>query len=150
MRRRRRDRPSLAPVVLVCVLPLLGACASAADEDASQRRYVTDASVVSMRLIAFRPDELGVAAHTKVTWTQRDAGFHTVTSGTAKSDASGAVRTDPDGTFASGRLARGKRFTFTFDEPGAYRYFCEIHPATMRGLVTVDATSDRGTEGENG
>lgn len=93
---------------------------------------------VVMRLIAYKPDALTVNAGTSVTWKQQDAGFHTVTSGTVSKDASGSVKTDPDGTFDSGRLAKGKDFSFTFDEPGTYEYFCQIHPATMAGSITAE------------
>lgn len=40
---------------------------------------------------------------------------------------------DEDGTPTS-------TFTVTFDEPGAYKYFCKPH-ASMEGLVVVDAAS---------
>jgi plastocyanin len=92
---------------------------------------------IAMRLIAFRPDELDVAIGTTVTWTQQDAGFHTVTSGTVEKLPSGSVDTHPDGTFASGRVAAGETFSFAFDEAGTYSYFCELHPATMSGRVTA-------------
>ena len=49
----------------------------------------------------------------------------------------GDVNESADGTFASGTLATDKTFEFEFAEPGTYPYFCEIHPATMRGEITV-------------
>jgi plastocyanin len=92
---------------------------------------------VVMRLIAYQPNELNVPVRSTVTWKQNDAGFHTVTSGTVKREPSGAVVTWPDGTFASRKLATGDAFAFTFDDAGAYAYFCEIHPSTMTGRVSV-------------
>lgn len=94
------------------------------------------ANSVTMKLIAFKPGKIEVAAGSEVTWTQTDAGFHTVTSGTVAQDAGGVTRT-PDGKFTSERLATGKIFSFKFDQPGTYPYYCDIHPATMRGEVTV-------------
>lgn len=91
-----------------------------------------------MSLIAYEPDELSVAKSTTVTWEQRDAGVHTVTSGTVDTDASGSASTDADGVFASDELERGDGFAFTFDRAGSYAYFCRIHPATMRGRITVE------------
>jgi len=89
-----------------------------------------------MRLIAFRPASVTVKPGTAVTWTQTDAGVHTVTSGTVEQGAAD-VTVHPDGRFDSKELATGKTFSFTFDEPGTYPYFCNIHPATMHGDVQV-------------
>lgn len=94
------------------------------------------ANAVEMRLLQFRPGQVNVAAGSPVTWAQSDAGFHTVTSGTVE-QAGGGVTASPDGRFRSGRLATGESFEFTFDRPGTYAYFCEIHPATMTGEVIV-------------
>lgn len=91
---------------------------------------------VTMRLIAFRPGSITVKPGTTVTWTQRDAGVHTVTSGTVEQGAAD-VTVHPDGRFDSKELATGKTFQFTFDGPGTYSYFCNVHPATMRGDVQV-------------
>ncbi len=95
-------------------------------------------AAVEMRLIQFRPELLEVAPGTEVTWTQNDAGFHTVTSGTVAPDG-GGVTGNADGKFASGRLATGQTFKFSFAEAGVYPYFCEIHPATMTGEVRAGA-----------
>lgn len=95
-------------------------------------------SAVEMRLIQFRPGQLEVKAGQEVTWTQKDAGFHTVTSGTVEQTA-GGVTGKPDDNFRSERLATDETFKFTFDEAGTFPYFCEIHPATMTGEVRVGA-----------
>lgn len=94
------------------------------------------ANVVQIKLIAYRPAKLSVATGTTVTWTQMDPGVHTVTSGTVTQGAAG-VSVKPDGTFDSGELPTGKKFTHTFAATGTYTYFCQIHPATMRGEITV-------------
>ena len=90
-----------------------------------------------MHLIAFSPDALDVPVGANVTWTQTDAGFHTATSGTATTDATGAVTTHPDGVFRSSKLAQNKTFSHVFDTAGTFPYFCEIHPGTMHGRITV-------------
>jgi len=91
---------------------------------------------VTMRLIAFRPGNLTIGTGDTVTWTQKDAGVHTVTSGTVQQDG-GGVTEMADSKFDSGEISTGKTFRFSFDEPGTYRYFCQIHPATMRGEIEV-------------
>jgi len=131
-------RRTVVSFALAAVLLAGVACGSGAEpKDAPADRAATNDDEIVMRLIAYQPDELDVAVGTTVTWTQQDAGFHTVTSGTVKKDASGSVQIKPDDTFASGRLAKGKTFTFTFEGAGTYPYFCEIHPATMSGRISV-------------
>lgn len=89
-----------------------------------------------MELIRYRPEVLDITAGTTVTWLQKDAGVHTVTSGLVEQGGGGVTKV-PDGRFDSGEIATGKTFSFTFDQPGTYRYFCSVHPATMRGEVQV-------------
>jgi plastocyanin len=91
--------------------------------------------VVTMKLIAFKPGTLEIPAGTEVTWKQMDPGTHTVTSGTVDDGATATIH--PDDTFDSGEIATGKSFTQSFDTAGTYSYFCRIHPATMRGEITV-------------
>ena len=91
---------------------------------------------VNIKLIAYRPTKLTVTAGSTVTWNQMDAGTHTITSGTVAQGAAG-VTEQPDGMFASGEIATGKKYTHMFATPGTYKYFCEIHPATMTGEITV-------------
>lgn len=131
----------------VTAVLLLAACGSSeeAPSDAASAGSSPSASVTSgsgtaveMRLIQFRPKQLEVKAGQEVTWTQKDAGFHTVTSGTVE-QTGGGVTGKPDDEFRSERLATDETFKFTFDEAGTFTYFCEIHPATMTGEVRVGA-----------
>ena len=41
-----------------------------------------------------------------------------------------------DGAFGSGTIDPGAQFSHTFDTPGEYAFFCELHP-TMTGTVSV-------------
>lgn len=82
-----------------------------------------DGGRVAIADFAFSPPEAHVGAGTKVTWSNDDPTAHTVTA--------------EDGTFDSGTLDAGKSFAVRFDEPGTYRYRCEIHP-DMKGSVTVE------------
>ena len=103
---------------------------------AGARASAPTGNTVTMRLIAYKPDAVTIKVGDTVTWEQSDAGAHTVTSGTVEQGGAGVTET-PDGTFSSGEIATGDTFEFTFDEAGTYPYFCEIHPATMRGEVEV-------------
>ena len=57
---------------------------------------------------------------------------HTVTSGSP-----GA----PNGAFDSGIKDPGGTFQMTFQTPGTYSYFCQIHPEQMTGTIVVSAAS---------
>lgn len=66
---------------------------------------------------------LRIPVGTTVTWTNDDAMLHTAT----------AV----DGSFDSGFLAAGDSWSYTFDEPGEFEYYCLPHP-WMRATVIVE------------
>jgi plastocyanin len=84
----------------------------------------TEPNAVTIDNFAFGPAAITVAAGTKVTWTNRDDEPHTV------------VSADDPKLFKSGALDTDDNFSFTFDKPGTYRYFCSIHPH-MTGTVVV-------------
>ena len=71
---------------------------------------------------AFSPERTDVSVGTRVTWTNDDPTAHTVTA--------------DDGSFDSGTLDAGARFSFVFDRPGTFHYACLIHPS-MQGTVHV-------------
>ena len=91
---------------------------------------------ITLKLIAFTPTDLKLAAGGVVTWRQDDVATHTVTSGRVE-QTGGTATAKPDGRFDSGNITKGQTFQFSFAEPGAYPFFCAIHPATMTGVVTV-------------
>ena len=84
----------------------------------------TAPDAVTIDNFAFGPAAITVVAGTKVTWTNRDDEPHTV------------VSADDPKVFKSGALDTDDSFSFTFDKPGTYRYFCSIHPH-MTGTVVV-------------
>lgn len=91
--------------------------------------------------VAYSPSSLEVAPGTEVVWTNQDDSVrHTVTSGVPGTDAvPGVSKGKParaDGAFDGDLADAGAEFTFTFDEPGTYEYFCRVHPS-MTGEVVV-------------
>lgn len=83
------------------------------------------ANEVWIQGMAFNPSTITVAAGTTITWTNKDATGHTVTS--------------KDGKFVgSGTLGTGGVFTYTFSTAGTYDYYCMIHPLYMTGTVIVN------------
>ena len=82
------------------------------------------ANDVYIQNIAFSPAVLTVSAGTTVTWTNKDAMTHTVTS---------------DSTlFNSGNIVVNGVYSYTFTTVGTYSYHCSIHPS-MTAKVIVSA-----------
>jgi plastocyanin len=77
---------------------------------------------VAVDNFSFAPATASVAPGTTITWTNRDDVPHTVVS-TEKRFASRALDTD-------------EQFSYRFTAPGAYPYFCSVHPM-MTGTVMV-------------
>ena len=76
----------------------------------------------------YMPLNLEISAGTTVTWTNDDSVPHTVQS----QDEFGNVIA----LFNSAPLNTGDKFKYTFEEAGAYNYFCSFHPWRV-GVVTV-------------
>ena len=66
----------------------------------------------------FTPMELTIAPGTQVTWVNKDDVPHTVVSVEHK--------------FKSKALDTDEIFSFTFQNPGTYEYFCSVHPQNDR------------------
>jgi len=89
------------------------------------------AMLVTMQDLAFHPDNITVARGTRVTWLNLDStigccdpGNHNV------SFTTGANATSPT-------LSRFQSWTYAFGTTGVVDYYCTIHPAFMKGQVTV-------------
>lgn len=76
----------------------------------------------------YLPLNLEISTNTKVTWVNDDSVPHNIQS----QDEFGNVID----LFNSPPLNTGDRFEFTFDEAGAYNYYCSFHPWRV-GVVTV-------------
>jgi plastocyanin len=133
-KQRTRTRNLLASA-LVGIALVASACGGG-DSGGSAAPAAGGGTTVAMKLIAFSPERLTVPAGTAVTWKNDDATEHTVTSGKVN-QASAGVTTAVDGMFESGSMKQNATFSFTFTTPGTYSYFCKLHPATMRGEITV-------------
>jgi plastocyanin len=76
----------------------------------------------------FVPLNLEVIRGTTVTWQNQDDIGHTIQS----QDSQGHIIS----LFNSGLLKTGNTFSYKFDKPGVYHYFCTIHPWRI-GTVTI-------------
>ena len=78
---------------------------------------------LELRDFAFVPSSIAVTPGTRVTWVNTGAAPHTVT--------------DRAGSFDSGILVRGARFSRTFAVPGTYELLCSIHPDMHATLMVA-------------
>jgi len=83
----------------------------------------TSASI-DIKNLAFVPKNVTVAKGATVTWTNRDATFHTVTG-----DAAGSPLSSPS-------IQPAESWSFTFTENGTYEYHCAPHPF-MTAVIIV-------------
>lgn len=104
---------------------------------------------VGMTAVAFTPDELTVSAGETIVWENTSSRAHTVTA------YENSVPTEAD-FFASGgfedeataregwknldgAITSGETFSYTFEVPGTFDYFCIPHEqAGMMGRVVVE------------
>jgi plastocyanin len=98
-----------------------------ATAEATTEAMPVDQVEVSIKGFAFTPKELTIPVGTTVVWTNSGGANHTVTA--------------DDGSFASDTLSSGESFEFTFNTPGTYPYYCEIHGGPggegMSAVITV-------------
>ena len=94
---------------------------------------LSHADIIDVEISGFTfvPADIKVKVGDTVRWTNRDGASHTSTSG-----ASGV----PDGIWDSGLLATDETFSYVFDTPGAFPYYCTPH-TFMTGTVTVSSAT---------
>ncbi len=81
----------------------------------------------TMTHTAYSPNPVEVTAGDTIEWINEDSSPHTITSGQPGTIERGIT---PD------LLFEGEKFSFVFNAPGAYPYFCILHP-NMQGKVIV-------------
>ena len=111
-------------ISLFVFLSLAGVAAIATSGSANHANSKPEAATAEVKIdnFSFGPQSVSVAPGTKVTWTNRDDIPHTVVS--------------TEGVFKSRVLDTDEAFSFTFEKPGTYPYFCSVHPK-MTGQVVV-------------
>src|SRR5262249_49004727 len=74
-----------------------------------------------------------VKVGTTVTWVNISNQFHTVVSGQGTADGKFGSETK---LLAGNKQGDTSNYTFTFNSPGTFPYYCSLHPA-MVGQITV-------------
>jgi plastocyanin len=116
----------LNPKVVVCAVALLAAVTlgSTAGRIVRGRGQKDSAATTEIKIdnFTFAPGTITVAPGTTVHWVNRDDIPHTVVS-------------EDKTTFKSKPLDTDDNFSYTFQKPGSYTYFCSIHPKMTAKIV---------------
>ena len=112
----------LSTISRVALLTVVAAPAVVAPLGAAVAAAPAKVQRVSIQNFAFSPQVIVVAPGTTVTWTNADEDPHTVV----------AV----DKSFHSAAMDTDESYSFTFNKPGEFAYFCSLHPH-MTGKVIV-------------
>jgi plastocyanin len=92
----------------------------------SKARAVAGSAVaIEMKNLKFEPQGIKVKPGTKVTWINKDGAVHN-------------VRQVESAFLSPDQMQPGEDFSFTFEQPGTYRYQCTFHHPTMNGIVIVE------------
>lgn len=104
-----------------------GALKAGADAYGESRAVVVLAAsvTVDMKDLRFQPQGIRVRPGTTVTWVNKDAAVHN-------------VRQVQSAFLSADEMKSGDTFSFTFAQPGSYRYQCTFHHPSMNGIVIVD------------
>jgi plastocyanin len=121
----------LAAIMLVSSAPALAhdECDDDPPKPAPMAAKPQPAANVTIRLFQFQPARIEVRPGTTVTWVNEDEILHTVTA------------EKEENSFAADLDGKGRSFSFTFAQPGSYRYYCDRHEH-MRGEVLVVSSTN--------
>lgn len=87
----------------------------------------SDQVTVELTNLQFAPQGVRIKPGTTVTWVNKDVAIHNVS--------------QIESVFLSqDEMKRGDTFSFTFEQPGTYRYQCTFHHPNMNGVVIVEGT----------
>ena len=107
----------------MALLSVLLATGAVRPQSANIAQQPSGALAVTIDNYSFAPMQLEIRPGTQVTWINKDDVPHTVVSIDHKLFKSRALDTD-------------EKFSFTFQDPGTYEYFCSVHPK-MTGKIIV-------------
>jgi plastocyanin len=81
---------------------------------------------------SFSPQTIKIKKGESITWINKDTALHHVK---ASPLPNGSI---PVGFDSTESLAEQDTYTATFDKPGTYKYYDELNPAALNGVVIVE------------
>lgn len=123
-----KSRNFIGIVLFLAIIGITNSCSKAEDPmngDGNNNggNDTPGANEVWIKGMAFGPSSITVSAGTTITWTNKDAVIHTVTS--------------DNGLFDSGSLTSNSIYSRQFPTAGTYPYHCTPHP-TMTATIVVN------------
>ena len=123
-----QSRNLIGIALLVAIIGVTNSCTKAGDPmngdgDNNGGDGSPGANEVWIKGMAFGPSTITISAGTTITWTNKDAVAHTVTS--------------DNGLFDSGSITGNSTYSRQFPTAGTYPYHCTPHPA-MTATVVVN------------
>ncbi|MFL6299783.1 MAG: cupredoxin family copper-binding protein [Terriglobales bacterium] len=127
------DRPitlmfflAMAFAAVTIVQPALGQGGSDAPLTAASPYDTAPLSrTITIDNFSFMPAPMTIPVGTTITWINRDDVPHTVVAENQQ--------------FKSKALDTDEKFSYTFDKPGTYSYFCSIHPKMVAKIIVEEA-----------
>ena len=116
------------PLILLAMMSIPLVYASDGGESSITQKCDTVSCQVEMVNSTFMPNTLKARPLADIVWMNNDNARHMVSSG-----SSGSI----EAPLASTIIEPGESYKFSFQKPGKYQYFCQIHPL-MRGVIVVD------------
>src|SRR5262245_20019613 len=114
--------------IIVSFLAVFGCAAAALSQEKgmTSQEKSSGGAKVTITNNNFEPKTITIKAGSEVTWENKE-GTHTVTA--------------DDGSWTSAALTAGKTYSYKFDKPGEYPYYCSFHGGKgghdMSGVVNV-------------
>ena len=112
-----------AAMVRALLLALFVAAAGALAATPVSHADDAAAYAITIKDFAFTPRNLTIRLGSKVTWTNKDEEPHKIA--------------EANSAFVSQPLDTDGDFSYEFDAPGTYEYFCTLHPR-MTGKIVVE------------
>ena len=118
----------------------LAAGAATTPTRAPRTKPDTITSTCTGSIFCFMPMNKSVAVGDTMKWTNTSFAPHELALCTPAVCEGVTSGTGTQTGFGSGAISSGQTYSFTFDSPGTYTYYCTIHGyATMHGTITVDS-----------
>jgi plastocyanin len=117
-----KTRINSSPIIILLAVMFIAVSVFTACSKSDNSTTSPGPNAVTIQSFAFTPATITVSVNTTITWTNKDAVAHTVTSTT--------------GLFDSGLISSNGTYTHTFNTAGTFPYSCTIHP-NMTATVVV-------------
>jgi plastocyanin len=133
--------PALAVALALGAFAALGAGTAGAGVQAKaptqRHRQAGPTVTVTVGDNFFKPSSLEIAPGTKVKWVNKGRNLHN-------------VAPDKGKLFGIDSLPSGKSYSFTFNNPGKYPYYCTFHGAPGTGMAATITVTGTATGGGGG